>query len=152
MSVIKDNLKKDINAPDTLKSVTAVLKSGVPHTVYKGSLHVNDEGDIVFYDILESSKINEARVYSIWFEKLITVNILTEDRRSFEIIGRVKESITQGRKFEEVYKKLKQDRDNDLNAIWVIEPIDVRNESFAYRKSEQERIYPFLKHLDRAVK
>ena len=129
-----------------------MLKSGVPHTVYKGSLHVNDEGDIVFYDILESSKINEALVYSIWFEKLITVNILTEDRRSFEIIGRVKESITQGRKFEEVYKKLKQDRDNDLNAIWVIEPIDVRNESFAYRKSEQERIYPFLKHLDRAVK
>lgn len=152
MSVIDDTLKKDINDASSLKSVTAVLKSGVPHTVYKGSLHVNEDGNIVFNDILESSRINEALVHSIWFDRFVTVNVLTQDRRSYEIIGKARESITQGREFEEVYKKLKHDRDSDLNAIWVIEPVEVRNESFSYRKAQQEKDYPFLKHLDRAVK
>lgn len=152
MSIIDNALREDINNPTSLKSVTAVLKSGVPHTVYKGSLHVNEDGDIVFNDILESSRINEALVNSIWFDKYITVNVLTEDKRSYEIIAKAKESITQGKEFEEVYKKLKKDRDFDLNAIWVIEPVEVRNESFDYRKKKQEEDYPFLKHLDRAVK
>ena len=107
---------------------------------------------IVFNDILESSRINEALVNAIWFDKYITVNVLTEDKRSYEIIAKAKESITQGKEFEEVYKKLKKDRDFDLNAIWVIEPVEVRNESFDYRKKKQEEDYPFLKHLDRAVK
>lgn len=152
MSVLTDTLKADINSAASLKSVTAVSKSGVPHTVYKGSLHVNGDGNLEFYDILESSKINENLVYAIWFEKYVTVNILTEDKRSFEIIGRPIQSITQGRYFEEVYKSLKQTRDNDLNAIWIIEPLQIREETFVVRKEQQEKEYPFLKHLDRAKK
>lgn len=152
MAVLTDKLIEDINAQSSLKSVTAVLKSGVPHTVYKGSLHVNKDGNIEFYDILESSKINEALVYAIWFDKYVTVNILTEDKRSYEIVGTPLQSITQGREFEEVYKNLKHHKGNDLNAIWVIAPLEVREETFAVRKAEQERDFPFLKHLDRAVK
>ena len=52
MSIIDDTLKNDINDTSSLKSVTAVLKSGIPHTVYKGSLHINKDGNIVFNDIL----------------------------------------------------------------------------------------------------
>lgn len=152
MAVLTDKLIEDINAPSSLKSVTAVLKSGVPHTVYKGTLHVNRYGNIEFYDIFESSKINEAMVYSIWFDRYVTVNILTEDKRCYEIVGKPLHSITQGREFEEVYKNMKHNRGNDLNSIWVIEPLEVREETFAVRKAEQERDFPFLKHLDRAVK
>lgn len=152
MSVLTDELTADINNSATLKSVTAVSKAGIPHTVYKGTLHVNSDGNIEFYDILESSRINENLVYSIWFGKFVTVNILTEDRRSYEILGKPVQSITTGSKFEEVYKNLKANRENDLNAIWIIEPSEVREETFAVRKSEQERDYPFLKHLDRALK
>ena len=152
MSVIEEKLKQDINSPASLKSVTAVLKSGIPHTVYKSSLHVDEDGNLAFFDILESSKINEALVYSIWFDRYVTINILTEDKRSFEIIGKPKESITQGKQFEEVYKDLKHTKGNDLNAIWVIEPLEVREETFTVRKEQQERDFPFLKHLDRATK
>ena len=152
MSVLTDELTADINNSATLKSVTAVSKAGIPHTVYKGTLHVNSDGNIEFYDILESSRINENLVYSIWFGKFVTVNILTEDRRSYEILGKPVQSITTGSKFEEVYKNLKANRGNDLNAIWIIEPSEVREETFAVRNSEQERDYPFLKHLDRALK
>lgn len=152
MSILNEKLISDINNPATLKSVTAVLKSGVPHTVYKGSLHINDDGNIEFNDIFESSKINEALVYSIWFDKYITVNILTEDKRSYEIIGKPLLSITQGKYFEEVYKRLKYEKDSDLNAIWIVEPLELREETFFVRKENQEKEYPFLKHLDRVVK
>lgn len=152
MAVLTENLISDINDKSSLKSITAILNSGIPHTVYKGSLHVNSDGNIEFYDIFESSRINEALVNSIWFEKYITVNILTSDKRSFEIIGKPVQSITQGRYFEEVYKDLKHNRNNDLNAIWIIKPENVREETFSVRQKEQEENYPFLKHLDRALK
>lgn len=152
MGIIQEELKAAINSTTTLKSVTAVLKSGVPHTVYKGSLHVDEDGNLSFYDLLESSRINEALVYSIWFDKYITVNILTEDKKSYEIVGKPKKSITQGQLFEQVYKELKTKRDADLNAIWVIEPVEIREETFLVRKKQQEEEFPFLKHLDRAVK
>lgn len=152
MGIISEELKTQINQSTSLKSVTAVLKSGIPHTAYKGSLHVDEEGKIRFFDLLESSKINESLIYAIWFDRYVTVNVLTEDRKSYEIVGKAEKSITQGRYFEEVYKKVKSERDSDLNAIWIIEPLKVREQTFAVRKKQQEEEYPFLKHLDRAVK
>lgn len=152
MGIISEELKTQINQSTSLKSVTAVLKSGIPHTAYKGSLHVDENGKIAFFDLLESSRINEALVYAIWFEKYVTVNVLTEDKKSYEIVGKPEKSITQGRYFEEVYKKVKRERDSDLNAIWIIEPLEVREQTYAVRKKQQEKEYPFLKHLDRAVK
>lgn len=152
MGIISEELKTQINQNTSLKSVTAVLKSGIPHTAYKGSLHVDEDGKIAFFDLLESSRINEALVYAIWFEKYVTVNVLTEDKKSYEIVGKPEKSITQGRYFEEVYKKVKRERDSDLNAIWIIEPLEVREQTYAVRKKQQEEEYPFLKHLDRAVK
>lgn len=152
MGVISEELKTEILQSATLKSVTAVLKSGIPHTAYKGSLHVDEDGKIRFYDIFESSKINEALVYSIWFDKYVTVNILTENKKSYEIIGKPERSITQGRVFEEVYKHLKAEKGADLNAIWVIEPLEIHEQTFLARKKQQEEEYPFLKHLDQAIK
>lgn len=151
-SVLSLELTEAINAPDTLKFITAVDKNGLPHSVYKGTLHINDEGNIEFYDIFESSKINRNLVYSIWFDKKVTVNILTSDKRSYEIIGSPIQSITAGKIFEEVYKKIKHGRGNDLNAIWIIKPEEVRNETFSVRKRQQEEEYPLLKHLDRVLK
>lgn len=151
-SILSNELIEAINAQDSLKLVTAVDKSGLPHSAYKGSLHINAEGNIVFYDIFESSKINSNLVYSIWFNKKVTVNILTNDRQSYEIVGLPIQSITAGKVFEEVYKKLKRDKNSDLNAIWIIKPEEVRNETFLVRKEQQEKEYPLLKHLDRILK
>jgi hypothetical protein len=122
----------------------------VPHVVYKGSIHVNDEGNIVLYELLESSRNGQNLVYSIWFDKKVVISILDEEKNSYEILGHPARCITCGKEFEEVYKKLRKERgDIDLAAIWVIEPDEVQNESFPVRKKEEETEYPIICHLDR---
>lgn len=45
-AIISEKLKEYINAKDTLKVVASIDKNGVPHIVFKGSLHVNEDGNI----------------------------------------------------------------------------------------------------------
>lgn len=150
--ILTQKIKDAIADAESLKSIATVDKNGVPHVVYKGSLHINKEGNLEFYDILESSKINQNLVYAIWFGKKVAVHILTKDKKSYEITGAPLKSVTSGREFEEVYQKLlERNPKGDLNAIWTIVPENVREETFAVRVKESAEQYPVLGHLDRFV-
>jgi hypothetical protein len=139
-----------IAAPDTLKVLASNDKNGVPHVVFKGSIHVNEDGNLVYYEVLESAQTNKNLVHSIWFDKKVAINILSSDRQSFEIVGRPLRSITAGQEFEKTYVQLREAKgDVDLAAIWIIEPESIKNETFAVRVKEDEEKYPVLKHLDR---
>lgn len=150
MSVLNKELTERINDPTSLKSLVTVSREGVPHVAYKGSLHV--EGDqIVFYDLIQSSRTNKNLVHAIWFEGTVAVSILTADKRSFLILGKPVKSVTAGKDFEKVYVKLQEEKgtDVDLSAIWYIEPLQIREETYAARRDEEERKYPYIRHLDR---
>jgi hypothetical protein len=150
---IDKELADKINAPDTIKAVATVSKDGIPHVVFKGSLKVAEDGRIEFYELIESSKNGKNLVYSIWFDKKVAINILTKDGKSFEIVGRPLRSITCGKLFEKTYELLREKRgDVDLSAIWIIQPEEIREETFAVRIKEEEEAYPIIKHLDRFVK
>ncbi len=153
-NIISDELKEIIADKETLKIVSTVGKDGVPHAVYKGSLHINEDGYIEYYELLESAKDNQNFIYSLWFDKKIAVNILSKDKKSFEIIGKPVRSIVSGKKFLDTYAALKEARGNssDLGAIQIIEAEEVREETYAVRKKEDEETYPILKHIDRLVK
>lgn len=153
MAVISDELKQIISDPETLKVLGSIDKNGVPHVVFKGSLHVNEDGNLEYYELLESAQSNKNLVHSIWFDKKVAFNILSSDKKSFEIVGRPLKSITAGKEFEKAYVAVRDKYgDVDLGAIWIIEPEQIKNESFAVRKAEQEEQYPILKHLDRLYK
>lgn len=152
-NIITEEIREALKAEGTLKSIAAVDRFGVPHVVYKGSLHLDSDDNFVFYDILESSKINENLVYAIWFGRKVAIQILTADRKSYEIIGRPEKSVTSGREFEAVYNTLlERNPEGDLNAIWTIVPESVREETFAVRVKESRENYPILGHLDRFAK
>lgn len=148
--ILSQELINIIGDPDTLKTVTTVSDAGVPHTVYKGSLHVTEAGEIEFYELLESSENNRNLVYSIWNEKTVAVGILSKDKRSFEILGRPVRSLTAGHEYEKVYVALQEARglETDLGAIWRLEPISVREESYPVRLKEQREKLPLLRHVD----
>ncbi len=143
-----------INNPESLKVLATNDKNGIPHIAFKGSLHYNvSENYIEHYEILESSQTNSNLVYSIWFEKTVAVNVLTPDKKSYQIKGRPVKSITSGRYFESVYNSLRKDgRDIDLGAIWLIEPVEIKEETFEVRVAQDEAAYPILKHVDRLLK
>jgi hypothetical protein len=151
--VIGEELKKVINAESTLKAVASVDKNGVPHLAYKGSLHIDEDGKIVFYELLESSRNGQNFVYSIWYDKKVAINVLDETKNSFEIIGKPVRCITCGKKFEDVYCNVRAKLgDVDLAAIWIVEPEQITNESYAVRLKDEEQTYPIIHHLDRLVK
>lgn len=153
-NVISEELKNIIADEDTLKVVSTIGKNGVPHVVYKGSLHVNEDGNIEYYELLESAKDNQNFIYSLWFDKKIAINILSKEKKSFEIIGKPVRSITSGKKFLDTYAALKETRGNssDLGAIQIIQVEEIREETYTVRKKEDEEAYPILKHIDRLVK
>lgn len=152
MSLISEELRKIIQEPETLKVISATDKNGVPHVVFKGSLHVEDD-KFVFYDLLQSSRINKNLVSSIWYDKKVAINILSKDFRSFHIVGVPEKSVTAGKYFEGIYQSLREKRgDVDLNAIWYIKPEEIKQVTFKKRKAEEEENFPLLKHLDRIVR
>ncbi len=149
-SILNEEQIEIINRKDTLKSVATVSKDGIPHIAYKGSLHVNEDGQIVLYEILESSRNNRNLVYSLWYDKTAAVQILGPKKESYEILAKPVRSITAGREFEQVYRSLREKKgDIDLGAIWILEPVEIRNEELFVRQKEEEAAYPILKHLDR---
>jgi hypothetical protein len=114
---------------------------------------VNNGGDLVFYEVLESSQTNRNMVAGIWFHQKVAVNILTPEKKSYQIKGSVKKAITSGRRFEEAYQSIRSKLgDVDLGTIWIIEPEEWKEETFRIRMAEDEEAYPLLKHLDRIVK
>lgn len=155
MGIISDELKEIINDPTSLKSVATVSREGIPHVTYKDSLHYED-GEIVFYDYIQSSQTNKNLVNAIWFEGRVAINILNDngkEKSSFLIVGKPVRCVTAGREFENLYISLqdKYGKDMDLSAIWYIKPEAVRNESLFVRKKEEETKYPYIMHIDRLV-
>ena len=148
---ISNEVKEIINSPDTLKVLATVSREGVPHVVFKGSIKVNEEGLIEYLEIIESSQTNKNMVNSIWFNKTVAINVF-QNKRSFQIKGKVKQSIIAGRKFEERYIQIKEKKNVDLSAIYLIEPEEIQEESFEKRRLEELEKHPILQHLDRLTK
>jgi hypothetical protein len=140
------------NNPETIKALATVDKNGAPYVVYKGSLHINEDGNIELNEILESSRNNQNLVYSIWFGKQVSVNLLTPEKKSFQLHLKPLKCITSGAYFEAAYKKVRAGgADIDLGAIWQFAVEEEKEETFFVRVKEDEEAYPILKHLDRLL-
>ncbi len=149
---LSQNIREAIADSSSVKVVATIGKDGVPHAVVKGSVSVNEQGNIEFLDILESSKNNQNLVYSIWYEKLVAIQVFRAPLESYEILAKPVRSITAGKEFEERYRQLHEVFPNvDLGAIWQLEPVEVRDERLQVRVQEQEKTYPILQHLDRIL-
>jgi hypothetical protein len=114
---------------------------------------VNEEGNIEINEILESSRNNQNLVYAIWFDKLVSVNLLTPEKKSYQLHLKPVKCITSGAYFESIYNSVREGgRDIDLGAVWQFEVVGTKEETFQVRVKEDEEKYPLLKHLDRLTK
>ena len=142
-----------INGEKTVKVLATTDRDGVPHVVFKGSVSADGEGNIIYLELLESSKTNSNLVNSIWFKKKAAVTVKSEDGTSVQIKGTPVRCIITGPVFEHYYKLISRKiEDADLAAVWVIEPEEVREETYRVRKTEEENSHPLLIHLDRLAK
>lgn len=147
---LENKLVDIINSKTTINALATVDKAGVPHVTYKGSFHIRENGFLEFYEVIETSVTNKNLTTSIWFDKVVAVNFLGENKESFQVKAKVKKAIISGQEFKKVYQTLQQRLgDIDISTIWVLEPIEVREETFSKRRVLEEEAHPLLRHLDR---
>lgn len=147
---LNDKVKALLKDKTSKKALATVDKNGEVHVVFKGSLTVNDDGKLEVLEVLETSQTNKNLTYSIWFNKKVAVNVLGEDGSSYEIKGIASKYILAGPEFEKRYKEIrKRNPKADLAGIWIIDPTDIKEETFAVRLQEEIDNYPIIGHLDR---
>ena len=54
--VISEEIKQALADPASVKILASVSKEGIPHAVAKGSLTVNEKGQIVYFELLERQR------------------------------------------------------------------------------------------------
>jgi predicted pyridoxine 5'-phosphate oxidase superfamily flavin-nucleotide-binding protein len=150
---INTELKKIIEDPASIKVIASVDLDGRPHVVAKGSISLTDAGQIQYLEFFENSKTNKNLLASLWYDKTIAINVISSDKRSFQIKGRAVRSIIAGRGFEEYYIKAQaRDPENDLSSIYLIDIDEVIEQTYRTRRKEERERNPLYIHLDRLVK
>lgn len=143
-----ETVKSLLRDSGTIKILASADRDGKPHVTCKDSIRLNDKGNLEYDEFIESSQTNKNMVFAIWFHKQVAINILGPDKTSYQIKGTPVKSLIYGKKFEERYKLLKEEQGVDLSAIWIIEPEEIREETFCVRKTREEALHPLLRHLD----
>lgn len=153
MIKLQDKIIKLINDEDTIKVLSTLDKNNIPHTTFKNFLRVDDDGNIIYLELIESSITNSNMVNSIWFKKKVSITVKSKDNESYQIKGIPIKAHISGQVFKEYYKFVREKiEDGDLSAVWVIKPEEIRNETYGYRKKQEEEEHPLLIHLDRLAK
>lgn len=137
---------------NTKKALATIDKNGIPNVAFKGSLTVNESGQIEVIELLETSQTNKNLTYSLWFRKYVAITVWGENGEAYEIKGVPVKVHIDGPYYEEKYKEaLKRNPANDISGVWIIEPAEVTNQTYAVRKKEQDEKYPILGHLDKDI-
>lgn len=149
LKTLKD-IKSIINNPDSLKVVASTDRNNVVHVVFKGSVSADEDGNIRFFELNETSQTNKNMAYSLWFKRFVSINVLAGDKRSYQIKGIPIRAIICGQEFERAYISVRErGAGADLSTIWIIEPEEIREETPAVRQAEEREKYPLIGHLDR---
>lgn len=149
------NLSEEVKSlfldKDSIKVLASTDENGDPHAVFKGSIHINEEGKVVYLELIESSTTNRNLVSSIWFDKKVAINIVNKDKKSYQIKGRPIKAIISGSVFQKYYKFIQEKLEggSDLSTVWIIDPESVVEETFQVRREKEEKEHPLLRHLDR---
>lgn len=155
MSVqLSEQIVNLIEDEKTIKVVASVGKSGVVNGAVKQSLHINENGDIEFLEILESSDTNRNLIHSLWFGHNVSILLLGKNRESYELRGVPVRSIIEGAYFEKEYRKVQEkfQGEFDLATIWVVKITEVRDKNLKSRVQKEQEDYPIIAHLDRLAK
>lgn len=141
------------SSDDSTKVLATVNEHGFPHAAAKPFILVNDEGNLLYLELVESSLTQKNLVRSIWFNQKVSVSVSGKDGQSWQIKGKPVKTLITGPVFLHHYRDVrKRLGDVDLSTVWVIEPEEVINENILVRHAEEEQAHPLFRHLDRLVK
>jgi hypothetical protein len=141
-----------INDPGAIKVIATSDEEGNPHTAFKESLTVLDDGNLAFGEEFEGSQTNVNLVRSIWFKKDVELTVRDKNGTTFQIKGKPYRFVHAGPLFKKFYlaEREKRGPDSELAGIWIITPEEVKDETYEVRKKEEDEKHPFFRHFDRS--
>jgi Pyridoxamine 5'-phosphate oxidase len=138
---------------DSTKVLATINEQGYPHAAAKPFIRVDDDGNLLYLELVESSHTQKNLVRSIWFDQKVSISISDNNGQSWQIKGKPVKTLITGPVFLHHYSDVRNRLgDVDLSAVWVIEPEEVINENLAVRHAEEELAHPVFRHLDRLAK
>jgi len=141
------------SSDDSTKVLATVNELGSPHAAAKPFIRVDDDGNLLYLELVESSGTQKNLVRSIWFDTKVSISVSDNHGQSWQIKGKPVKTLITGPVFLHHYRDVRQRLgDVDLSAVWVIEPEEVINENILVRHAEEELAHPLFRHLDRLVK
>ena len=137
--------------PEAVKALATVDEKGNPHVAFKGSLTVLEDGSIAYVEALESSQTNRNMLRGLWFDKGVAVSLRGKDGLSYQIKGKPARYVITGPLFKQFFLAVRERMgpEGDIAGVWIITPEEIKNESFAVRKKEEEEKHPYFRHFDR---
>lgn len=136
--------------PATVATIATLDESGAPHSVPSPFLIQDDTGRLVHLELLETSTTHRNLLRSIWFDKPVSVTLSGRNGQVLVVAGRLHKAHVSGPLFSAYYREVRSKlEDADLVAIWLIDPQQIRDETYLTRKAREEELHPFHQHLDR---
>lgn len=151
MSLLPKEVLDLINDSESIKILATTDEKGNPHTAFKDSLTVLDDGKLAFGEEFEGSQTNVNLVRSIWFNGNVELTVRDGSGTTYQIKGKPYRYVHAGPLFKEFYlaEREKRGPDSELAGVWIITPEEVRNETYEVRKKEEDEKHPFFRHFDR---
>lgn len=138
---------------DTIKVLATTDEFGEPHATVKQNLHLGEDGNLLFLELLESSQNSKNLIRSLWFKRKVAITLKSKEGTAYQIKGTPVKSIVNGPVFQQYYVNIrKKKQDADLAAVWVVEPESVENLTYFVNKAKEEAERPYFQHLDRLRK
>lgn len=135
---------------DATKVLATINEYGYPHAAAKPFIRVDDDGNLLYLELIESSHTQKNLVRSIWFDQKVSISVSDRNGQSWQIKGKPVKSMITGPVFLHHYREVRRLLgDVDLSAVWIIEPEEVINENILIRHAEEEQAHPLFRHLDR---
>lgn len=134
----------------TVATIATLDEDGTPRSVPSPFLRQDEKGRLVHLELLETSTTHRNLLRSIWFNRPVSVTLSGRAGRVLVATGRPHKAHVSGPLFSDYYREVRSRLgDADLAAVWLIEPLQVRDETYLIRKEREEALYPFHLHLDR---
>jgi len=138
--------------PGTIASIATLNESGAPHSVPAPFLCLDESGRVVHLELLETSTTHRNLLGSIWFERPVSITLSGQNGEVLVLSARPCKALVSGPLFCTYYREVRSILgDADLAAVWLLEALQIRDETYLTCKAQEEALHPFYSHLDRLV-
>ncbi len=151
---VSEEIKALLGDPATVAVISAVGKDGTPYSQVPHKIGLWEDGRISVHQLLEKSLLQKNLVYSLWFDKRVSLLLAAKDGSSYHLYLKPYQALVAGRDFTREYQQVLVDfgPEADLSTVWLFDLESVVSSSYREEQAREREAHPYLYHLDHIAK